>query len=171
MARISIDVDDARARAAVRRVIGRLANPTPALDEIGSRLVASTVRRFELERAPSGAPWRKSLRAKRQGGQTLTDTARLRQSITHRVTGDAVEVGTNVAYAAIHQLGGKTRARTIRPRRKKALSFVVGGRRVTVRSVRHPGATIPARPFLGLDDGDRDAIERIVARYIAEAAR
>ena len=171
MARISVEVDDARVRAAMRRLVGRLANPAPALDEIGSRLVTSTVRRFELERSPTGQPWRKSLRAKRQGGQTLTDTARLRQSITHRVTDDAVEVGTNVEYAAIHQLGGKTRARTIRPRRRKALSFLVGGRRVTVRSVRHPGSTIPARPFLGLDDGDRAAIERIVERYIAEAAR
>ena len=167
--RIAVEVDDARASAALRRLVGALAHPAPALDAIGARLESSTLLRFEREQAPGGAPWKKSARAKREGGQTLTDTARLKGSITHRVVGDSVEVGTNVVYGAIHQFGGKTRARTIRAKRKKALSFLIGGRRVFAKSVRHPGSTIPARPFLGLDDTDRAAIERIVDRFVAGA--
>lgn len=165
--RISLEVDDARARAAMRRLIRAVANPAPALDEIGARLVTSTVLRFEREHSPDGVPWKRPRRAERERGQTLTDTGRLRGSITHRVVGDAVEVGTNVVYGAIHQLGGRTPARTIRPKTKKALFFP--GAAHPVAKVRHPGSTIPARPFLGLDDGDRRAIERIVERHLAEA--
>ncbi len=142
--RISMDFDDAEVRAALGRMVGRLANPAPVLDEIGGRLVRSTIRRFELERGPDGMPWKPSRRAQEEGGQTLTDTARLRSSITHRVSGDAVEVGTNVIYGAIHQLGGQAgRGRSV---------------------------TLPARPYLGVDAGDRRAILRLVRRALEGAA-
>jgi phage gpG-like protein len=61
-------------------------------------------------------------------------------------------VGTNVAYAAIHQFGGQTKPHVIRPKFKRALAF--GG--VVVRQVQHPGSKIPARPFLALtpEDGE-----------------
>ena len=167
-ARIRIEVDDGDVREGLARLIRRARNPMPALDRIGSYLEAATIRRFELEQAPGGAPWRKSRRAARDGGQTLTDTGRLRNSITRRVFGDAVEVGTNVVYAAIHQFGGRTRPRVIRPRRKKALFFPGAGH--PVRSVNHPGSRIPARPFLGVDDTDRRQIRRIVERFLEGAA-
>ena len=142
--RVALDVDDAEVRAALGRLIGRLENPAPILDNIGRRLVTSTVNRFEREQAPSGVPWLPSRRAQEEGGQTLKDTARLCQSITHRVVGDTVEVGTNVVYGAIHQFGG--------------------------RAGRGHSTTLPARPFLGIDAGDRRAILRIVRRALGEAA-
>ena len=163
MARISLDIDDRAANAAIRRLVRRLKNPRPALDEIGAHLVRTTIDRFERETGPGNRPWTKSARARSEGGQTLTDSARLRQSITHNVLADGVEVGTNVVYAAIHQLGGRTPPRTIRPRRKKALLIPGVGPRAKVD---HPGSTIPARPFLGIDGRDEAAIERIVARYL-----
>ena len=163
-ARIRIEVDDEAAVAAVRRLVRRVANPRPAFDEIGSYVVASTIRRFETEAGPGDRPWRKSRRAAREGGQTLTDSARLRQSITHNVLPDGVEVGTNVIYAAIHQFGGRTPPRTIRPKRRKALYFP--GAAHPVAKVNHPGSTIPARPFLGIDERDEVAISRIVARHL-----
>ena len=115
------------------------------MDQIGRYLVDSTLRRFERERAPDGSPWLKSARALAEGGRTLTDTGRLRGSIAHTVTdgGRAVEVGSNVLYAAIHQFGGRA---------GKGLR-----------------ATIPARPYLGIDDRDRDAITRIVSRALEGA--
>ena len=154
------------------------------LDEIGQYLVAATVRRFETETGPSGAPWPPSARArgeerrtptKRQAleagvaprrGQTLTDTGRLRQSITHVLDRDSVSVGTNVVYAAIHQFGGRTPPRTIRPKKKKALAFQVGGRTVIRRSVCHPGSRIPPRPFLGLSPRNRTRIVRTFRRHL-----
>ena len=160
-----IDVNDEQVRRALGRLRRRMKDLTAIFDEIGGRLEASTMHRFETQTAPDGAPWKPSKRAKRDSGETLTDTGRLRASITRRVRPDRVEVGSGVVYAAIHQFGGRTPPRTIRPRRKKALFWP--GARHPVRSVRHPGSQVPARPFLGLSPGDSRAIPRIVARRLA----
>ena len=141
--RVDIEVDDKRVRGSIGKLLDAVADPRAALDEIGSRLVASTLERFRSESAPHGTPWQQSLRALVQSGQTLQNTGRLRDSIQHVVRGDGVEVGSNVVYAAIHQFGGKT------------------GKGHAV--------TLPARPYHGIDDRDAAAIERIVTRHIAEA--
>lgn len=54
------------------------------------------------------------------------------------------EVYNDADYAvAVHEGSGP---HTIRPKRKKALRFQIGGRTVIVKSVRHPGTR--ARPWL-----------------------
>lgn len=170
---IRIEVDDAAVTATLRRAVARISDLRPVMAAIGSRVEASTILRFEQERGPDGAEWKRSHRAREEAGQTLTDTARLRGSITHvlRGSGSGVEalVGTNVVYAAVHQFGDKTRARVIRPRARKALKFTAGGKTVFAKHVNHPGSTIPARPFLGLSGGDRREIRRIVERHLERA--
>ena len=138
--RLLVDVDDGVVRRRLRE-LGALRVPRAAWAEIGQTLVSSTLDRFEAGRGPDALPWRPSRRAREQGGQTLVDTSRLRDSIHWRAHDDGVEVGTNVVYAAIHQFG--SRPDGSRPR------------------------GIPARPFLGLDDGDRAAVRRIVGRAVA----
>lgn len=139
------------------------------MTEIAQGLAASTISRFERERGPDGVSWPKSARARAEGGQTLTDSGRLRDSITPYASDVEAVVATNVAYAAIHQFGGRTPPRTIRPRDKRALFWP--GARHPVKKVNHPGATIPARPFLGLDEDDRTMIQRAVARAVGRPAR
>ena len=147
-----------------------------AFDEIGARLEASTQHRFETETDPQGERWEPSGASYERGpapggmgnpdrGQTLTDTGRLRASITRIVGEDMLQVGTNVIYAGIHQFGGKTKPHVIRPKRKKALAWP-GGRH-PVRKVNHPGSNVPARPFLGLSAGDERAVLRIVNTRLA----
>lgn len=164
---INVRVDDREVVTALKRLARKVGTLKPALDEIGSRLEASTDLRFETETDPAGVPWVRSLRAKEENGQTLTDSGRLRQSITRRVRDRELMVGTNVVYAAIHQFGGRTKARTIRPRTKKALSWP--GAAHPVAKVEHPGSDMPTRAFLGVDAGDRRAILRILARHLEEA--
>lgn len=166
-AAIVITVDDEDFKRAFRRLRRRAKNLRPAMDEIGARLEASTLHRFETETAPSGEPWKPSRRARREHGQTLTDTGRLRASVTRRARRMEAVVGTNVAYAAIHQLGGRTRPHTIRPRRRRALAWP--GAAHPVAKVEHPGSDIPARPFLGISTGDRKAILGILERHAMEA--
>ena len=168
-AAVRIDVKDEAVRAALARLRRRVKDLRPALDEIGESLETRTVRRFETQQGPDGVPWKPSYRAVRQRGQTLRDTGRLRDSITHRVSpgGDEVAIGTNVEYAAIHQFGGKTPPRIIRPRSKKALFWP--GAAHPVKSVRHPGSEMPARPFLGVSPADERALLAIVSRRISEA--
>ena len=170
-ARLRLEYEDGAASAALRRIASRLRDPAPALDAVGASLAASARLRFRSGRGPDGAPWKPSARARREGGQTLVDTARLARSIAHRVSGRAVEVGTNVAYASAHQFGARTPPRTIRPRNRKALAFRVGGRLLIRKSARHPGSTIPARPFLGADAADRREIARIVSRWLGGGGR
>ena len=142
--RLRVDVDDDVVRRRLEE-LGALRIPRLAWAEIGQTLVASTLDRFESGRGPDDVPWRPSRRAREEGGQTLVDTSRLRDSIHHRASDDGVEIGTNVVYAAIHQLGSRDDGS--RPR------------------------GIPARPYLGVDDGDRAAIRRIVERSVASELR
>jgi phage virion morphogenesis protein len=157
----SLTLDDAVVDAALARLDDGTATLQPLMDQIGSYLQMTADRRFELETGPDGKAWLKSQRARLEEGQTLTDSARLRQSITHHATGEAVEVGTNVIYAAIHQFGGR-----IVPKNGRALRFPVpGGEWVTVAAV-----DIPARPYLGLDNADREEIPALVREYLADLA-
>lgn len=144
-ATISVDIrdfEDMREKLARLEDLG--ANPEPMLGEIGGSLETSTRLRFERGEAPDGTPWLTSIRVRREGGQTLVKSTRLRDSITHEVVGDTVEVGTNVIYAGIHQFGGEAGRKS---------------RRVT----------IPARPYLGIDADDRREIGRIVDDHLSRA--
>jgi phage virion morphogenesis protein len=121
----------------------------PLLDSIGQGLEASVRERFaETNEAPDGTPWQPSIRAALEGGRTLVQSGNLSDSITHAVAGDAVAVGTNVLYAAVHQQGMRIEAKDA-----KALRFRVGERWVSKQAVE-----IPARPFIGLSDDDEAMI-------------
>lgn len=142
--------------AVLNDLVARTQDTYSLFDNIGAALVTSTQKRFEDEQGPDGNPWPQSLRASLRGGRTLTDTARMVGSITHNAYDGGVEVGTNVIQAAIHQFGG-----TIRPVRADMLRFAIpGGGYATVGEV-----TIPARPFLGLDDADEAEIIRLAGEW------
>jgi len=126
-------------------LILRLGDLTPAMDEIGSMAVTSALDRFEKGRGPDGTAWPPSLRALEEHGQTLILSGRLRTSVTWKAGPREVEVGTNVIYAAIHQLGGKA-----------------GRGRKT---------EIPARPYLGLSRDDETEIDAIIGDYLTGALR
>ena len=53
-------------------------------DEIGAAMVASTQLRFVGQHDIDGNPWKASWRAQMQGGQTLRDTGRLMNGLTHK---------------------------------------------------------------------------------------
>ena len=75
---------------------------------------------------------------------TLRKSGTLAKSFfTPVATESEVTIGTDRKYAAIHQLGGKTRPHVIRAKKAKALKTPFGFR----KSVNHPGSNIPARPF------------------------
>ena len=168
-ARIEIATDDRALRTALDRMISAVEYPQEAMKDISEKLRTSIIHCFETERGLGGAPWKKSGRARREGGQTLTDTGRLRGSIAAFASDIEAVVGTNVTYAAIHQFGGRTAPHTIRARDKKALAWP--GARHPVQQVNHPAAQIPARPFLGIDDGDCRTILRMIEKHLREALR
>ena len=133
----------------------------PLMDAIGLTLESNTLQRFDDEEAPDGSDWLPSLRAKETGGKTLTDTARLKGSITYRHSASDVEVGTNVKYAGVHQGGA-----TIRPKGDGKLTFRIPG--LGFRSTSE--VVIPARPFLGISATDEVDVLDAVETYAAGAA-
>lgn len=128
-----------------------LADHQAILADIGEALVSSTIQHFVEGKGPDGEDWKPSERSERDGGKPLSDTGRLRQSIDYATAPDSVMVGTNVLYGRIHQVGGE-----IRPKKKKALK--VGGRLVSK-------VTMPARPYLYVDEEDKAEVAHIIALH------
>lgn len=123
----------------------------------------STLERFRQSRDPSGQKWKTSIRAAATGGRTLIASSQLRLSIKSYSDETGFAVGTNVKHGATHQLGEP--GRTIRAKTKKGLRFQVGGQWVTKKQVK---VKIPARPFLGLSEGDMQEIKATVEEFVGE---
>lgn len=100
------------------------------VDDAGAILESSTRARFETKVAPDGtdwAPWSEAYDETRNHGvhSLLVEEGDLLDSIASYSTGDEVMIGSNLVYAAHHQLGGE-----------------------------EIGTGIPARPYLGMSDED-----------------
>ena len=126
------------------------------MDEIGSYGVASTQERFLQQQGPDGRAWEKSGRARKAGGQTLVDSARLFQSITHEASANHAAWGSNIIYAGIHQFGGEIKAKG-----GGKLKFRINGGFVSVDKV-----DMPARPYFGINAEDRVEINSIIQDWI-----
>lgn len=123
---------------------------------IAESLRTTTTDRFKEGKDPKGKSWRKSIRASQQGGTTLIDTARLKNSIRATSDKSGAVVGTNTIYAQTHQFGDK---RTIKAKTKNGLRFKIGGKWATKKKVT---ISIPERPFLGISDEDEREIQSIL---------
>ena len=157
---LALDLDDAAARAGLKRLEDKGRDLAPLLDEIGAYVDFSSRRRFELGVGPDGVPWPPSIRAREDGGQTLVDQGWLRQ-IDHVVQGNEVVSGPpsiTAPYAAVHQFGA-----TIRPTAGEFLTFRIGERWVRAREV-----TIPPRPYMGINDEDGREIAQIALDWLQE---
>jgi len=149
MASIKLKVNgDIRTLQRKMRALTELEDLKGVMKSLGEGVRTGTKERFKEEKSPDDKKWKKSIRAVESSGKTLTQTAKLRNSIRVRANNTGFAVGTNLIYAATHQFGDK---RTIRAKNAKALRFMIGGNWVSKKSVR---VTIPARPFLGLSEGD-----------------
>lgn len=169
MVAIKYTIDDTQLQADLRTVAGRMQNPAPALKNIGLLMIRSIAQNFKAGGRPIA--WKPSKRAAAEGGKTLLDTARLARSITYRIEGRILYVGTNVVYGAIHQLGGRIRKNvTVRQHwriMQQAFGRPVNARRIQVGShSRLMNTRIPARPYLVVQDSDRRRMDQIVAGYI-----
>lgn len=129
---------------------------------ISEGLRSSTRERFKEQRTPDGKSWETSIRASTTGGSTLTDSARLKNSIRSRSDKSGAAVGTNLIYAKTHQFGTR---RVIRAKSTKGLRFKVNGQWMTKQKVK---INIPARPFLGIGDEDTKEIRAVLQNVLME---
>lgn len=140
--------------------------PREVKEAIAEGILTRTHRRFEESRAPDGTPWpplslatlEKEVRPRdrlKRGGisaaaqrrmalrKPLVKTVGLKNSISWKVVGSRIYVGTNLEYARIHQFGG----------------YAGRGRKVR----------IPARPYLGLTEEDLEEAEALLREWIRRA--
>ena len=157
-------LDDAELMAQVDGLIARGGDLSEPLDDIGQDMVSVTVRAFEESRSPEGVAWQPSAAAVAEGRKTLIDRGirgGLMGSQSYVVGPRGVTYGTNIVYAAIHQLGG---------------SISHAGRRGTSdagtgfgQALAEAIVTLPARPFIGRSDADQARWADMLADYLAGA--
>lgn len=151
---------DGAFEAALGGLVRGLDNLEPLMERFGVYLESSTIERFDTETAPDGSAWDQSIRAKEEGGQTLTDSSQLRSSIHAEPANGSVRWGSNKIYARMMNDGG-----TIRAKGGGKLKFQLPGG-LGFRSV--DGVTIPARPFLGINAEDEAELLTLTEKYAAE---
>lgn len=139
---------------AINSLLQRGNNLTPAMRDIGEILINGHIRRFEDEKSPEGIPWAKHTPTtielyEEEGAKNidriLTKDGELNSQWAYEASPDSLEFGTTVEYGAIHHFGGRTSPRS-----------------------KIPNAVIPARPFLGVDDGDRKEIYQMLSKFLSD---
>ena len=189
---VRVELRDSGVQAALdrlRQTLPEQGDMSPAMRSVARAMLTGTQLRFRSTRGPDGTPWPASRRAATEGGQTLSMSGDLRRSITAAHSSTTAMVGTNKVYAAIHQFGGVIRAKNgpflaipITPQARKARSprnmpelrvwqtikgqYVMGTDNGTVHFLLRRQVTMPARPFLGLSDGDRTEVLRVLQQHL-----
>jgi len=182
----------------LRGMINNIKDFRTPLKQAGLYMYRETVRQFDSEGARAGTPWpplsERTLQSRRQGrnkkhsDKILSDTGRLRASITgpsapkaiYRLNENSLRLGTNVEYASAHQYGinktitvtkkpGSVRLRKIKNGQYRFASKKFRGK---ARKVDYAGGksysmhmNIPARSFLVMTEENRRFIGDIFLRH------
>jgi len=178
MSILEIKYDTGHVQNALELMRHRCADLTPAMAVIGNQVVGSVIENFETGRSPEGQPWKPSTRARKHGGQTLVDSAALKNSIGMEPSSNRVVIYASREYARIHQEGGVikigARQQTLNfrtyksgPRRGRTLFAKAG--KASHSILANVGAhqiTMPARPYLGVKLRDWQMINGTLLRRI-----
>jgi len=177
-AEISLTVDDATLRQGLQGVLERTGTLRPALLDIGEAWLNRTRNRFKAEAGPGGVAWAPMTKSTRRGRKQsnpklLRDTHGLFLSLSYQVSDTGLTLGTNKVYAAAQQFG-HTYTRAARSQVQGRISkgknkgrFAKSGKGKAARiTIGQHSQTIPARPFIGIDDGDRAVAAEILLRHL-----
>lgn len=191
---IDVKLDDARFQGLCREVEKRAGDMAPAMKLVGEVVTQSVRTNFEAGGRPTawkplaqstlwGLAGGSSGHVSRGGARMSAATERrmhskkvlvdrgmaggLMGSIHYEASADQVLVGTEKPYGAIHQMGGKVPAMTIRPSYKQALYWPDAVH--PVKEVHRPEITIPARPYLMVQDEDLPVISDAIGRWLVNA--
>jgi len=136
--------NDERLKAGLGRLRSLIADLTPVMDEMGAEMTAATQDRFKSGVAPDGSPWPELAQATKDkrgaDAKPLVDRGHLRDSISWQASATEVSVGSNRAYARIHQFGGQ--------------------------AGRNNAVTIPARPYLGVGEDDKALLAELIGDHL-----
>ena len=149
MAGVTIRADSAEVQSALAGMRSRLGDLSPVMQQVAGVLADEAEQAFEDQRDPSTlTPWEKlagstiatRTEARTWPGRILQVTGQLASSVSQDHGADFAVAGSNLVYAAIHQLGGAAGR---------------GGK-----------SLIPARPFLGLSPDGEEEILDLIGSYL-----
>jgi len=159
---IRLEVNDAGILAALDRLARAVTDMRPVMQDIGEEMVVSTRDRFVAGAAPDGSPWAPKSPTTIAAYERRKDpvdlrplfgpTRRLSSEIASYASETSVEWGSNLIYSAVMQLG--------------AAKGAFGS---TSRGGPIPWGPIPARPFLGVSDDDRNTILEALDDWLTQA--
>lgn len=134
---MAVTGDDAKLRQLMERLrrVARGDLGQQLRRELAAQTRSEIDRSFRERRSPDGSSWKPLRRA--DGGAPLVDSGALRSGFDVEVTDGGVRVRNHVAYANVHQRGGRIRRRRGRATKTKAKRRFGGGATV-----------IPARPMV-----------------------
>lgn len=168
---IRIELNDEVVSAALLRLAEFLTDMTPAMNDVGRLLVASTKKRIGDGETPDGtafAPRSKTTTDRyaklgKSFGNPLNQSGDMRNfSISHDYGPDYAEVGSSALQAAVMHFGaaqGQFGAHIGKDKRGRDHFHSI------------PWGDIPARPFLGVSDEDRTGIGEIVEEWIMRSVK
>lgn len=150
--KIDIRYDDAEVRRGLNRLLRASRDLSPAMREIAGHLVDSASENLRRQAAPDGTPWaplaERTLAERRRDPFDVRRILERSGDLFTTIQGEHgkrhAAAGTDIAYAAIHQFGG-------RPGMAPA------------------PAAVPARPFLGVTDDHRDMILATIREHLRRA--
>jgi phage virion morphogenesis protein len=162
---IEVKLDTSFAEAALEALQDRLTDLRPVMHRVGGELANSTMDRFPTGKAPDGTSWapKSPVTLERYGSRKSNridirplfgPTGVLSSQITHEPAVDGVSWGSNLIYAAVMQYGAA----------QGAFGNASNGSPI-------PWGDIPARPFIGLSDTDRQGVIATVAEWLEGAAK
>ncbi|WP_328300856.1 phage virion morphogenesis protein [Paralysiella testudinis] len=136
-----ISLDEKDLKRGLGQLLKNATDNRPMMRGIATELIALTEDNFEDE-SWGGDTWKKSQRAADEGGKTLQRDGGLAGNISTKVGNSFARIGSNKPYAAIHHLGGQTKAHKIRPKKKKGWPSAA----LCVNPSTTPAATSPHAP-------------------------
>ena len=145
---IEIKIDNKEVNKKLLDLATRGENLRPLMKNIAGIFASATEENFKNEGRPdkwtelSEATKKQRTKQKKWPGQILQVSGQLASSISTQYDDDSAVIGSNLDYAAIHQLGGQA------GKNKKV--------------------TIPARPYLKLTDDDYNEINHEIEKYLKE---
>jgi phage gpG-like protein len=172
--RISVNADGLQdAIQEMQALQKRTINLRPAWEKAGQYMVRQTIReRFDKQRSPQGHFWKKRSKATQAhylrkygprftANKILQFTGELRR-ITYTATNNGMSFGTNKPYGRTHQYGAKKgQFGTVT---KTYVSKKTGKQYTRTWSI--PWGDIPARPFLGITQKEREVIDNMIIDHI-----
>ena len=143
---IEIKIDNQEVERRLQEIAKKSSNLRPLMKNIAGIFASATEDNFAEEGRPdkwidlSEVTKKQRKKIGKYPGQILQVSGQLASSVNTYYDDDSAIIGSNLAYAAIHQLGGQA------GKNKKV--------------------TIPARPYLKLTDDDLEEIMESVEKYI-----